>query len=433
MVYERAGRAAVPQAERVLAELPPSAGTFATLLTALQVLLHAGRGDRVERWCGVLLERDEAPRVPLWRARLAAVRAEAALLDGREAGARQWAAEALGALEAADWGVLVGVPLSVLLRARLALGHQSAAGLLERLEQPEGVVRRGLRAALFLRARGHWLLEAGQPRLALADFRACGELATSWTVELPALVPWRGDCALALARLGDRAGARALAEEQLRMRGGAGPRVRAVGLRALAATARPQERVALLREAAGLLREPADAVELMPVLADLSAAYGAVGDAEGVRVCERQLLRAVAECGYEGGTVWEPGGMPPGAVLADGWFGPAGDAAELSEQEASLDEQLSAAERRVAQLAARGQSNRQISHLLNITVSTVEQHLTRVYRKLSVTRRSDLPAWLVQGVSMGRPAAVPAQWSDRRFPHPRRPHPAGATVPTPNA
>jgi DNA-binding NarL/FixJ family response regulator len=29
---------------------------------------------------------------------------------------------------------------------------------------------------------------------------------------------------------------------------------------------------------------------------------------------------------------------------------------------------------------------------LYITVSTVEQHLTRVYRKLNITRRQDLPA-----------------------------------------
>ncbi|MEV7175005.1 LuxR family transcriptional regulator [Streptomyces sp. NPDC093224] len=53
---------------------------------------------------------------------------------------------------------------------------------------------------------------------------------------------------------------------------------------------------------------------------------------------------------------------------------------------------LSDAEQRVAHLAVRGKSNRQIASLLFITVSTVEQHLTRVYRKLGVKGRSDLPA-----------------------------------------
>ncbi|GGJ96621.1 hypothetical protein GCM10010123_28260 [Pilimelia anulata] len=56
---------------------------------------------------------------------------------------------------------------------------------------------------------------------------------------------------------------------------------------------------------------------------------------------------------------------------------------------------LSRAERRVADLAAAGFTNRQIAHRLVVTVSTVEQHLTRVYRKLGVARpglRALLPA-----------------------------------------
>ena len=52
---------------------------------------------------------------------------------------------------------------------------------------------------------------------------------------------------------------------------------------------------------------------------------------------------------------------------------------------------LSDAERRVAILAASGYTNSQISSMLYITVSTVEQHLTRVYRKLGVSGRENLP------------------------------------------
>ncbi|TDD09004.1 LuxR family transcriptional regulator, partial [Saccharopolyspora terrae] len=55
---------------------------------------------------------------------------------------------------------------------------------------------------------------------------------------------------------------------------------------------------------------------------------------------------------------------------------------------------LSEAERKVAELAARGQTNREIGRRLYITVSTVEQHLTRVYRKLNVRKRTELPAEL---------------------------------------
>lgn len=47
-------------------------------------------------------------------------------------------------------------------------------------------------------------------------------------------------------------------------------------------------------------------------------------------------------------------------------------------------------ERRVATLAAGGHTNRAIAKRLHITVSTVEQHLTRVYRKLCVANRAEL-------------------------------------------
>jgi DNA-binding CsgD family transcriptional regulator len=56
---------------------------------------------------------------------------------------------------------------------------------------------------------------------------------------------------------------------------------------------------------------------------------------------------------------------------------------------------LTDAERRVAALAAVGYTNREISGKLYITISTVEQHLTRIYRKLNVRQRSDLPTSLL--------------------------------------
>ncbi|MFI7679263.1 LuxR C-terminal-related transcriptional regulator [Actinophytocola sp. NPDC049390] len=59
---------------------------------------------------------------------------------------------------------------------------------------------------------------------------------------------------------------------------------------------------------------------------------------------------------------------------------------------------LSDSERRVAELAATGATNREISRRLHITVSTVEQHLTRVYRKLNLKSRADLPHALGAGV-----------------------------------
>lgn len=57
---------------------------------------------------------------------------------------------------------------------------------------------------------------------------------------------------------------------------------------------------------------------------------------------------------------------------------------------------LTAAEHKVAVQAALGGTNREIARILHITVSTVEQHLTRVYRKLGVKGRADLRATFTQ-------------------------------------
>ncbi|MFL9684985.1 helix-turn-helix transcriptional regulator [Streptomyces sp. KL110A] len=61
---------------------------------------------------------------------------------------------------------------------------------------------------------------------------------------------------------------------------------------------------------------------------------------------------------------------------------------------------LTEAERRVAAMAAVGCSNREIAEGLHVTVSTVEQHLTRTYRKLRISRRADLPP-LLGGPALG--------------------------------
>ncbi|MEU6611472.1 helix-turn-helix transcriptional regulator [Streptomyces shenzhenensis] len=47
-------------------------------------------------------------------------------------------------------------------------------------------------------------------------------------------------------------------------------------------------------------------------------------------------------------------------------------------------ESLTGSERRVAELAARGHTNTEISHLLQVTRRTVESHLTRSYSKLGI-------------------------------------------------
>jgi DNA-binding CsgD family transcriptional regulator len=53
-------------------------------------------------------------------------------------------------------------------------------------------------------------------------------------------------------------------------------------------------------------------------------------------------------------------------------------------------EQLTASERRVAELAAEGHSNPEIAQALFVTRKTVETHLGHVYRKLDISGRGKL-------------------------------------------
>ena len=63
--------------------------------------------------------------------------------------------------------------------------------------------------------------------------------------------------------------------------------------------------------------------------------------------------------------------------------------ARISGRRASPDD-LTDAERRVAELAARGRHNKEIAAALYIGVGTVESHLSHVYRKLGVRSRTEL-------------------------------------------
>ena len=57
---------------------------------------------------------------------------------------------------------------------------------------------------------------------------------------------------------------------------------------------------------------------------------------------------------------------------------------------------LTPSERRVAELAAEGPTNREIAQTLYVTQRTVEVHLTSIYRKLAISSRSQLAAALAE-------------------------------------
>jgi DNA-binding CsgD family transcriptional regulator len=79
---------------------------------------------------------------------------------------------------------------------------------------------------------------------------------------------------------------------------------------------------------------------------------------------------------------------------------------------APQSEGLSETELRVADLAVRGRTNKEIAATLFMSIRTVEAHLTSVYRKLGIRSRSALAARLIGAESTAKPAVGVARTAD---------------------
>jgi DNA-binding CsgD family transcriptional regulator len=113
---------------------------------------------------------------------------------------------------------------------------------------------------------------------------------------------------------------------------------------------------------------------LLQTLTDLEYALTQLGEVRQASAAAHKAHSLAKLCGA----------VPPQPILAQR-VAPATTAGSLV-RGATATAALSDAERRVATLAAQGYTNQEISKWLHVTVSTVEQHLTRVYRKLKVGR-----------------------------------------------
>ncbi|QLH21853.1 LuxR family transcriptional regulator [Streptomyces sp. Rer75] len=374
---------AVQAAERVLETTRLTDPTMPTVHAALQVLIYADRLATATTWCDQLIEQCERRGAKGVLAAFRALRAQIALRAGRLPDAVRYAERALEELPARGWGVAVGVPLAVLINAHTAMGHHDTAAEILARPVPEEMFRSryGLH---YLYARACHQLATGRQHAALTGFRACGEKMTAWGLDSPAMLPWRLGAAETWLTLGSQDRAARLAQEQLELTGEAPSRTRGAALRVLAATRPASERPALLQQAVAVLQETGGWYEMARALADLAEAHKQLGDLDTSRLMTRRALRLADGCGAE--ELSRSLQRTPGRSALS-------EAARTGEETTTFSE-LSDAESRVAALAASGYTNREIAAKLYITISTVEQHLTRVYRKINISQRRDLPASL---------------------------------------
>ncbi|HEU5215766.1 MAG TPA: AAA family ATPase [Gaiellaceae bacterium] len=239
-------------------------------------------------------------------------------------------------------------------------------------------------------ARGRLRMEQARSAEGLEDFLGVGELLTRAAITCPGLLPWRSEAALAQLALGDSESARRLAEEELELaRAFGAPRALGVAKRAAGLVAAGDRGELLLREALEAFDHGDARLERARALADL----GAMLRRRNRRTEARELLREALDTAHRAGanrlaeqaeTELRATGARPRRVVLTG-----------------LDS-LTASERRVAELAGGGLTNREIAQTLFVTTRTVEGHLTSVFRKLQLDSREELPAALAEG------APVPA-------------------------
>jgi len=362
-------------------------GTVEPVVQALRVLLYVGGAQRAVPLCAGFVEQARRRGAAGWYAALSGVHAEALMRQGDLSGATREASAVLTDLPQWPDSMLLAGVAATLVRAHVAAGRpEEAAALLSR--SVPGGLGGTVHGLAYLRARGQYLMLTSRYHAALGDFLDVGRQLKRWGLDRPKAVPWRTDAAEALLRLGEGQQAERFIVDQLASRDGVDSWVRGVSLRVRAGGQEPRERQVTLAKAIDELRRSGDRYELARALAEFGRVLRETGDPARAAMVNRRAWHLARTCGAD--ALRErilPGHVEEPAV-----------AAETPAVRPDLLGTLSDSERRVAVLAVHGHTNREIAFKLYITVSTVEQHLTRVYRKLGIAGRQQLPMDLQLGV-----------------------------------
>jgi ATP/maltotriose-dependent transcriptional regulator MalT len=277
--------------------------------------------------------------------------------------------------------------LAVLVEALIEAGDMEAA---EREMSVSGFgedVPPGMASNPLLEARSMLHLAQGRWREGLDDLIEFGRRDELWGGANPLASRWRSRASLALAALGDSESAREMAREDLERarRWGASAGI-GVALHAVGLVEGGPVSVERLREAADMLARSPAQLEHARALVDLGAALRRANRRAEARDWLQQGVDLARRCGA-------------GALAERARTELRAAGGRSSEPHGTGVDQLTVSERRVAELAAGGQSNPEIAQALFVTRKTVETHLGHVYRKLEISGRGELARAL--GASAG--------------------------------
>lgn len=235
---------------------------------------------------------------------------------------------------------------------------------------------------LYLMAKARARAVLGDREAALALYLRCGASMRAAGLTNPVFLPWWMEAGCLLAIMNRPEEAREITEygSELAQKWGT---PRALGSAALArgATTPGAAGIGLLTESVLMLAESPARGRQAKAEYFLGRALLKAGDQRAAR----EHLRAAA------GLAQRCGALAP-ARAARALLVTAGG--RMRRMSASPLDMLTGMERKVAGLAAAGGSNRSIAESLFVTVRTVETHLTSVYRKLGLSRRTELASIL---------------------------------------
>jgi DNA-binding CsgD family transcriptional regulator/tetratricopeptide (TPR) repeat protein len=260
--------------------------------------------------------------------------------------------------------------------------------LIERdeLEQAERELRAtgpmGENAPFTLLVRVHLRFAQGRFEEAVDDFVTLSAQADEMGVGPGAVFTASRIAAHALVAVGEEARAREMAESMMVHAESWGVRSsRAHILSAIAATHKGAVGIEMLEEAVALLDGSPRRLGRAQILCELGAALRRDGRRVEARTPLREALKLARQCGAAG--------------VAKRAHDELEASGETVRRYAPIGvESLTPSERRVAELAASGLTNRQIAQSLFVTVKTVEAHLSATYDKLDVESRKQLAAAL---------------------------------------
>jgi DNA-binding CsgD family transcriptional regulator len=234
-----------------------------------------------------------------------------------------------------------------------------------------------------LRARGIAALHAHDPGRAAESVRTVWQHTQREGADDPGVFPVAPELVEALVELDELDEARAVTDrlrelaEQQEHPWGLATAKRCAGLVSLTDPSYDEEAAAALSEAAGEYAELGLRFDAARTLLVLGRAQRRHRKWAAARASLERAVSAFDEIG------------------SPGWVEEArSELARVGARRPQSEGELSPAERRVAELAAEGLSNKQIAQALHVTVKTVEAHLSHAYAKLGVRSRSQLAARL---------------------------------------